>query len=53
MLAGVTPAAIAWVGALIVDAVVAAVGAGGGDATRVVRLVLLEGGLVAVLAAIV
>ena len=51
VLAGVMPAGIAWVGALIVDAVVAAVGAGGGDATRVVRLVLLEGGLVAVLAA--
>jgi ATP-binding cassette subfamily B protein len=50
--AGVLPAGVAWVGALIVDAVVAAMRAGGGDATNVLRLVLLEGGLVAALAAV-
>jgi ATP-binding cassette subfamily B protein len=51
LLAGVLPAGIAWVGALIVDAVVAAIGAGGGDAARVIEYVLLEGVLVATLAA--
>jgi ATP-binding cassette subfamily B protein len=49
--AGVLPASVAYVGSLIVDAVVGAVRAGGTDATRVVRLVLLEGGLVAAIAA--
>lgn len=52
VLAGVMPAGIAWVGALIVDAVVAAIRAGGGDAAAVIRLVILEGALVAVMAAI-
>jgi ATP-binding cassette subfamily B protein len=46
--AGVLPAAIAWVGKLIVDAVVAAASAGGThDATPAVRLVLVELGLMA------
>ncbi len=48
--AGLMPAAIAWVGAQIVDAVVAAHNAAGHDAARVLRLVLLEGVLVAALA---
>jgi len=50
VLAGVLPAGIAFVGALIVDAVVAAIGAGGGDARRVLEYVLLEAVLVALLA---
>ena len=49
--AGVLPAGIAWVGAQIVDAVVAAIDAGGGTA-RVIEWVLLEGALVAGLAAV-
>ncbi len=48
--AGILPAAIAWVGALIVDAVVAAVAAGGADATLVLEYVALEALLVAALA---
>jgi ATP-binding cassette, subfamily B, bacterial len=48
--AGVLPAGIAFVGALIVDAVVAAIAAGGGDARRVLEFVLLEAVLVALLA---
>src|SRR5262245_27374594 len=51
LVAGVLPAGVAYVGSLIVDAVVAAVRAGGGDARRVIELVLLEGVLVAVIAA--
>jgi ATP-binding cassette subfamily B protein len=51
VIAGVLPAAVAYVGALIVDAVVAAVQAGGTDASRVVELVILEGILVAGIAA--
>jgi len=47
VLAGMLPAAVAYVGSLIVDAVLAAIRAGGGDATRVIELVLLEGVLVA------
>jgi len=55
LVAGVLPAAIAWVGALIVDAVVAAIAthgaAGSADLSTVLRYVALEGVLVAVLAA--
>ncbi len=48
LVAGVLPAAIAYVGALIVDAVVAGMAAQGPDATReVIELVTLEGLLVA------
>ena len=50
LIAGVLPAAVAYVGALIVDAVVAAMRSGG-TATRVVELVALEGALVAAIAA--
>ena len=50
VIAGVLPAGMAFVGALIVDAVVAAIGAGGGDARRVLEFVLLEAVLVALLA---
>src|SRR5262245_3172459 len=49
--AGVVPAGIAYIGSLIVDAVVAAIRTGGADPSRVVELVLLEGVLVASLAA--
>ncbi len=48
--AGVLPAGIAWVGALIVDSVVAAIGSG--DAALVIEFVALEGVLVAALAAV-
>ena len=60
LLAGLLPAAIAWVGALVVDAVVAASGRGasgaaagapGGGLAHVLELVGLEGVLVAALAA--
>jgi ATP-binding cassette, subfamily B, bacterial len=50
-LAGVLPAGVAYVGSLIVDAVVAAVRAGGGDAVHVVELVAIEGLLIATIAA--
>jgi ATP-binding cassette subfamily B protein len=45
--AGLLPAGVAWIGAQIVDAVVSARNAVGHNAARVLRLVLLEGGLVA------
>jgi len=55
LVAGVLPAAIAWVGARIVDAVVAALAAhgatGSADLTTVLTYVALEGLLVAALAA--
>jgi ATP-binding cassette subfamily B protein len=51
LIAGILPASVAYVGALIVDAVVAAIRAGGGEATRVAQLVALEGILVAAIAA--
>jgi ATP-binding cassette subfamily B protein len=51
VIAGALPAAVAYVGALIVDAVVAALRAGGADATRVIELVVLEGLLIAAIAA--
>src|ERR1700720_3046102 len=47
LVAGILPASVAYVGALIVDAVVAAIRAGGGEATRGPQLVVLEGILVA------
>jgi ATP-binding cassette, subfamily B, bacterial len=50
LIAGVLPALVAYVGSLIVDAVVAAM-RGGGGAQRVVELVVLEGALVAAIAA--
>ena len=49
LLAGVLPASVAYVGSLIVDAVVTAMRAAG-PATRVVELVVLEGVLVAAIA---
>jgi ATP-binding cassette subfamily B protein len=56
LLAGVLPAGIAYVGARIVDAVVAAIaaqpGAAAGDLTHVLGYVVLEGLLVAMLAAV-
>ncbi len=51
LIAGVLPASVAYIGSLIVDAVVAAMRAGGADARRVVTLVVLEGALVAAIAA--
>jgi ATP-binding cassette subfamily B protein len=51
LIAGLMPAGIAWVGAQIVDAVVSARTAADHDAARVWRLVVLEGVLVAALAA--
>jgi ATP-binding cassette, subfamily B, bacterial len=50
LLAGVVPASVAYVGSLIVDAVVAAMRAAG-TASQVVELVALEGALVAAIAA--
>jgi ATP-binding cassette subfamily B protein len=54
LVAGLLPAAIAWVGAMIVDAVVAAItarGAGTVDLSHVLRYVAFEGALVAAMAA--
>jgi ATP-binding cassette subfamily B protein len=51
LIAGILPASVAYVGALIVDAVVTAIRADGGAAGRVVQLVALEGILVAAIAA--
>src|SRR6185437_16744635 len=50
VIAGVLPASVAYVGALIVDAVVAAIRSGGADTRRVVELVILEGLLGAAIA---
>src|SRR5215469_5596684 len=50
LVAGVLPASVAYIGSLIVDAVVAAM-RGGGLAGHVVELVVLEGALVASIAA--
>ena len=49
---GLLPAGVAWVGAQIVDAVVTAMNAPGHELQRVLRLVLLEGLLVALLAGV-
>lgn len=51
LIAGVLPASIGYVGSLIVDAVVAAIRAGGTETGRVAGLVVLEGVLVAAMAA--
>lgn len=51
VIAGALPAAVAWVGALIVDAVVAAIQSSDRDTTQVLELVALEGVLVALIAA--
>lgn len=51
VVAGVLPAGIAYIGSLIVDAVVAAIRGGGAEPSRVIELVLLEGVFVASLAA--
>jgi ATP-binding cassette subfamily B protein len=51
IVAGLLPASIAWVGSRIVDAVVAARNAADHDAMPVLRWVLLEGSLVAAVAA--
>lgn len=51
LIAGVLPASVAYLGSLIVDGVVAAIRAGGLGTTRVIELVVLEGILVASLAA--
>ena len=51
IIAGVLPAATAFVGSRIVDSVVAAMRSGGTDASRVLEFVLLEGVLVASIAA--
>jgi ATP-binding cassette subfamily B protein len=51
LVAGALPAAVAWVGAQIVDAVLAAIRAGAGDYTRVTEWVAIEGSLVAAIAA--
>jgi ATP-binding cassette, subfamily B, bacterial len=50
LLAGILPASVAYVGSLIVDAVLGAM-RGAGGATHVLRLVVLEGALVAAIAA--
>jgi ATP-binding cassette, subfamily B, bacterial len=50
LVAGLLPASVAWVGAQIVDAVVGARNLANHDGARVLRLVLLEGALVAALA---
>ena len=51
VLAGVLPAAIAWVGQLIVDAVVAAIDAPDPDIRGVIELLALEAGIVVAVAA--
>jgi len=51
IVAGVLPASVAFVGSRIVDSVVAAMRAGGADSSRVLEFVLLEGILVAFIAA--
>jgi ATP-binding cassette, subfamily B, bacterial len=51
IVAGVLPAAVAYVGSLIVDAVVASMRAGGANSARVVQFVILEGVLIAAVAA--
>jgi ATP-binding cassette, subfamily B, bacterial len=51
LVAGVLPAAVAYIGSLIVDAVVAAIRSAGADTSHVIGLVVLEGILVAAIAA--
>jgi ATP-binding cassette subfamily B protein len=52
LVGGLLPAAVAWVGAQIVDAVVLAMRSAGHDVRSMLRLVLLEGLLVAALAGV-
>src|SRR5579862_8133915 len=52
LVGGLLPAAVAWIGARIVDAVVTAMHAPGHDVHLVLRLVLLEGVLVAALSGV-
>ena len=51
LIAGVLPASVAYIGSLIVDGVVAAIRAGGAGSSHVITLVVLEGVLVAAIAA--
>ncbi|MGH8290460.1 MAG: ABC transporter ATP-binding protein [Steroidobacteraceae bacterium] len=51
LVAGVLPASVAYISSLIVDAVVAAIRTGGVDTRHVIGLVVLEGALVAAIAA--
>ena len=51
IIAGVLPAGVAYIGSLLVDAVVASMRAGGANAQRVVELVIFEGALIAAIAA--
>ena len=51
VVAGTVPAGIAWVGSQLVDAVVSVIRVGNGDAHHVLHFVMLEGLLVALLAA--
>ena len=51
LIAGVLPASVAYIGSLIVDGVVAAIRAGGTGSPHVITLVVLEGVLVAAIAA--
>ena len=51
LIAGAVPASVAYVGSLIVDGVVAAMRDGGLGTSRVIELVVLEGALVAAIAA--
>lgn len=51
LIAGALPAAVAWVGAHIVDSVVSAIRNGGSDTGTVIRWVVVEGLLVAAIAA--
>jgi ATP-binding cassette subfamily B protein len=51
LIAGALPAAVAWVGAHIVDSVVGAILAGGSGTDTVIRWVVMEGLLVAAIAA--
>lgn len=51
VIGGVLPASVAYIGSLIVDAVIAA-RAGGTDASRVIELVILEGILIAAIAGV-
>ena len=51
VIAGALPAAVAYIGSLIVDAVVTAMKTGGGNGAHVIELVILEGLLVAAIAA--
>ena len=51
LVAGILPASVAYIGSLIVDGVVAAIRTGGAGTSRVIELVVIEGALVAAIAA--